>query len=260
LAHEFVYTMQDLGKVVPPDRVILEDITLAFFPGAKIGVLGLNGAGKSSLLRIMAGLDADFVGEARPTPGVRVGHLSQEPDLDASVDVLGNVEQGVRPQRELLRRFEEVSARFAEPLDDDQMNALLEEQAKLQDQIDAANLWELDRTLEVAMEALRVPPGDTDVSTLSGGIRRVARALSPGVSRHGRRHHPRPLLPRQRRRLDPRARPRARHPLEGQLLLLAGAEGAATRPRGEAGVGAPAHAAARAGVDPHDAARAPRQG
>jgi ATP-binding cassette ChvD family protein len=172
LAHEFVYTMQDLGKVVPPDRVILEDITLAFFPGAKIGVLGLNGAGKSSLLRIMAGLDADFVGEARPTPGVRVGHLSQEPDLDASVDVLGNVEQGVRPQRELLRRFEEVSARFAEPLDDDQMNALLEEQAKLQDQIDAANLWELDRTLEVAMEALRVPPGDTDVSTLSGGERR----------------------------------------------------------------------------------------
>jgi ATP-binding cassette ChvD family protein len=172
LAHEFVYTLQDLGKVVPPDRVILEDITLAFFPGAKIGVLGLNGAGKSSLLRIMAGLDADFVGEARPTPGVRVGHLSQEPDLDASVDVLGNVEQGVRPQRELLRRFEEVSARFAEPLDDDQMNALLEEQAKLQDQIDAANLWELDRTLEVAMEALRVPPGDTDVSTLSGGERR----------------------------------------------------------------------------------------
>jgi len=175
LAYEFVYTMQDLGKVVPPDRVILEDITLAFFPGAKIGVLGLNGAGKSSLLRIMAGLDSDFVGEARPTPGVRVGHLPQEPALDPSVDVLGNVEQGVRPQRELLHRFEEVSARFAEPLDDDQMNALLEEQAKLQDQIDAANLWELDRTLEVAMEALRVPPGDTDVSTLSGGeCRRVA--------------------------------------------------------------------------------------
>jgi len=172
LANEFVYTMQDLGKVVPPSRVILEGITLAFLPGAKIGVLGLNGAGKSSLLHIMAGLDEDFVGEARPTPGVRVGHLSQEPTLDPALDVLGNVEQGVGPQRELLRRFEEVSARFAEPLDDDQMNALLEEQAALQDRIDAANLWELDRTVEVAMDALRVPPGDADVSTLSGGERR----------------------------------------------------------------------------------------
>jgi ATP-binding cassette ChvD family protein len=172
LAHEFVYTMQNLGKVVPPARVILEDITLAFLPGAKIGVLGLNGAGKSSLLRIMAGFDADFVGEARPTPGIRVGHLSQEPELDPTKDVLGNVEEGVRAQRELLRRFEEVSARFADALDAAQMDALLEEQAGLQDHIDATNAWELDRTLELAMEALRVPPGDTDVSTLSGGERR----------------------------------------------------------------------------------------
>jgi ATP-binding cassette ChvD family protein len=172
LAHEFVYTMQDLGKVVPPARVILEDITLAFLPGAKIGVLGLNGAGKSSLLKIMAGLDADFVGDARPMPGIRVGHLAQEPELDPTKDVLGNVEEGVRGQRDLLRRFEEVSARFADPLDDAQMAALLEEQARLQDQIDAANAWELDRTLEVAMEALRVPPGGADVSTLSGGERR----------------------------------------------------------------------------------------
>jgi ATP-binding cassette ChvD family protein len=172
LAHEFVYTMQDLGKVVPPARVILEDITLAFRPGAKIGVLGLNGAGKSSLLKIMAGLDADFVGEARPTPGIRVGHLAQEPELEPTKDVLGNVEEGVREQRDLLRRFEAVSARFADALDEAQMNALLEEQAGLQDQIDAANAWELDRTLEVAMEALRVPPGDADVSTLSGGERR----------------------------------------------------------------------------------------
>jgi ATP-binding cassette ChvD family protein len=172
LAHEFVYTMQDLGKVVPPARVILEDITLAFLPGAKIGVLGLNGAGKSSLLKIMAGLDADFVGEARPTPGIRVGHLAQEPELEPTKDVLGNVEEGVREQRDLLRRFEAVSARFADALDEAQMNALLEEQAGLQDQIDAANAWELDRTLEVAMEALRVPPGDADVSTLSGGERR----------------------------------------------------------------------------------------
>ncbi len=172
MAHEFVYTMQNLGKVVPPSRVILEDITLAFLPGAKIGVLGLNGAGKSSLLRIMAGLDADFVGEARPTPGIRVGHLAQEPQLDPTKDVLGNVEEGVRAQRDLLRRFEEVSARFADALDEAQLDALLEQQARLQDQIDAANAWELDRTLELAMEALRVPPGDADVTTLSGGERR----------------------------------------------------------------------------------------
>ncbi len=164
--------MQDQRKVVPPDRIILEDITLAFLPGAKIGVLGANGAGKSSLLRIMAGADMDFVGEARPTPGVRVGFLPQEPALDDSLDVLGNVEQGVKDVRALLHRFEEISARFAEPLDDDAMQALLDEQAKLQDQIDHAGAWELDRTLEVAMDALRVPPGDAPVATLSGGERR----------------------------------------------------------------------------------------
>jgi len=172
LAHEFVYTMQNLGKVVPPDRVILEDITLAFLPGAKIGVLGLNGAGKSTLLRIMAGIDTDILGEARLSPGLRVGYLPQEPELDPKKDVLGNVEEGVSETRALLKRFEEVSARFAEPLDDDEMNALLSKQAKLQDAIDAAGAWELDRTLEVAMDALRVPPGDTDVSVLSGGERR----------------------------------------------------------------------------------------
>jgi ATP-binding cassette ChvD family protein len=169
---EFVFTMQELRKVVPTDRVILDDITLAFFPGAKIGVIGGNGAGKSSLLKIMAGLDDEFVGEARPTPGVSVGYLPQEPALDASKDVRGNVEDGVAEQRDLLRRFEEVSARFAEPLDDDEMNALLEQQAKLQDRIDASDAWELDRTLQVAMDALRLPPGDTDVATLSGGERR----------------------------------------------------------------------------------------
>jgi sulfate-transporting ATPase len=172
VAHEFVFTMQDLRKVVPPDRVILDEITLAFLPGAKIGVLGANGAGKSSLLRIMAGLDADFLGEARPAPGIRVGHLPQEPELDASKDVLGNVEEGVAETRALLRRFEEVSAKFAEPLDDDAMAALLEEQSRLQDRIDAIDGWELDRTLEVAMDALRVPPADAQVSTLSGGERR----------------------------------------------------------------------------------------
>jgi ATP-binding cassette ChvD family protein len=172
MAQQFVYTMQDLGKVVPPDRVILEGITLAFLPGAKIGVLGMNGAGKSSLLRIMAGVDTDFIGEAKPSPGIRVGFLPQEPELDSDKDVLGNVEEGVRELRALLRRFEELSAKFAEPLDDDAMTALLEEQGGLQDQIDAAGAWELDRTLEVAMEALRVPPGDADVAKLSGGERR----------------------------------------------------------------------------------------
>jgi energy-dependent translational throttle protein EttA len=172
MAHEFVYTMQDVGKVVGVDRVILEGITLAFFPGAKIGVLGANGAGKSSLLRIMAGLDDDHLGEARPTPGVRVGHLAQEPALTAGKTVRELVEEGVGDTRALLHRFEELSARFAEPLDDDEMNTLLEEQAKLQDQIDSLGAWELDRTLDVAMEALRVPPADTDVSVLSGGERR----------------------------------------------------------------------------------------
>jgi len=172
VAHQFVFTMHDLKKVVPPDRVILEDITLAFLPGAKIGVLGANGAGKSSLLRIMAGLDDDFLGEARPAAGIRVGYLPQEPTLDPTKDVLGNVEEAVADVRQLLHRFEEVSARFAEPLDDDAMNALLEEQGKLQDQIDAVDAWELDRTLEVAMDALRLPPADADVATLSGGEKR----------------------------------------------------------------------------------------
>jgi ATP-binding cassette ChvD family protein len=169
---EFVYTMQDLRKVVPPDRIILDDITLAFLPGAKIGVIGSNGAGKSSVLRIMAGLDDEFVGEAHPSPGVSVGFLPQEPQLDPEKDVRGNVEEGVAELRDLLKRFEEISAKFAEPLDDDEMNALLEEQGKLQDKIDAADAWELDRTLDVAMDALRVPDADADVSTLSGGEKR----------------------------------------------------------------------------------------
>jgi ATP-binding cassette ChvD family protein len=172
MAHEFVFTMQDLRKVVAGDRVILQDITLAFLPGAKIGVLGANGAGKSTLLRIMAGVDTDFLGEARPAPGLRIGYLPQEPALDPAKDVRGNVEEGVAELRGLLRRFEEVSARFAEPLGEDEMGKLLEEQARLQDQIDAADAWELDRNVEVAMDALRVPPGEAAVETLSGGERR----------------------------------------------------------------------------------------
>ena len=172
MAHEFVFTLNDLRKVVPPDRVIVDGITLAFLPGAKIGVLGPNGSGKSSLLKIMAGVDKDFLGEAQPMPGLRIGYLPQEPQLDPAKDVRGNVEDGVAETRDLLRRFEEVSAKFAEPLSDDEMSALMEEQAKLQDRIDAANAWELDRTLEIAMDALRLPPGDADVSKLSGGERR----------------------------------------------------------------------------------------
>ncbi len=172
---EFVYPLQDLRKVVGTDRVILDDITLSFLPGAKIGVLGANGAGKSSLLRIMAGLDTEIVGEARPAPGIRIGYLPQEPSLDPSLDVLGNVEQGLASVRALLEEFEELSAKFAEPMDDDEMNALLEKQGALQDRIDAVGGWEFERTLEIAMDALRVPPGDTAVETLSGGeVRRVA--------------------------------------------------------------------------------------
>jgi len=172
VAHEFVFTLNDLRKVVPPDRVIVDGITLAFLPGAKIGVLGANGSGKSSLLKIMAGVDKDYLGEAQPMPGLRIGYLPQEPELDPAKDVRGNVEDGVAEVRDLLRRFEEVSAKFAEPLSDDEMTALMEEQGKLQDRIDAANAWELERTLEIAMDALRLPPGDAEVSKLSGGERR----------------------------------------------------------------------------------------
>jgi ATP-binding cassette ChvD family protein len=172
VAHEFVFTLNDLRKVVPPDRVIVDGITLSFLPGAKIGVLGANGSGKSSLLKIMAGVDKDYLGEAQPMPGLRIGYLPQEPELDPKKDVRGNVEDGVAETRDLLRRFEEVSAKFSEPLSDDEMTALMEEQGKLQDRIDAANAWELDRTLEIAMDALRLPPGDAEIGTLSGGERR----------------------------------------------------------------------------------------
>ncbi len=169
---QYVYTMSGVGKIVPPKREILKDISLSFFPGAKIGVLGLNGAGKSTLLRIMAGVDREHVGEARPQPGIRIGYLPQEPQLDPAKDVRGNVEEGVAETKALVDRFNEISLRFAEPLDESEMDALLAEQAKLQDAIDAAGAWELDRRLEVAAEALRLPPWDADVTRLSGGERR----------------------------------------------------------------------------------------
>ena len=169
---QYVYTMNQVGKIVPPKRRILEDISLSFFPGAKIGVLGLNGSGKSSLLRIMAGEDTEYEGEARPQAGIKVGFLSQEPQLDPDKDVRGNVEEGLGEAKTLLDRFNEISAKFAEPMEDDEMTALLDEQGKLQDAIDAVGGWELDRKLEIAADALRLPPWDADVTKLSGGERR----------------------------------------------------------------------------------------
>ena len=169
---QYIYTMNRVAKMVPPKRFIIKDISLSFFPGAKIGVLGLNGSGKSTLLRIMAGLDHDFDGEARPQPGINIGYLPQEPELDEDKDVRGNVEEGVADIKALLDRFNDISMQFAEPMDDEQMNTLLEEQGKLQDAIDSAGGWELDRKLDVAADALRLPPWDADVTHLSGGERR----------------------------------------------------------------------------------------
>ncbi len=169
---QYVYTMNRVTKVVPPKREILKDISLSFFPGAKIGVLGLNGAGKSTLLRIMSGTDRDHHGEARPQPGIRVGYLSQEPRLDRARDVRGNVEEGIADIKRLVERFDRISARFAEAPDDEEMAALLDEQGRLQDAIEAADGWDVDRRLEVAADALRLPPWDAPIERLSGGERR----------------------------------------------------------------------------------------
>jgi len=164
--------MKDLRKVYPPSREVLKGIWLSFFPGAKIGLIGANGAGKSTLLKIMAGKISDFMGEAFPAEGARVGFLPQEPQLDPAKNVLGNVEDGVQETRALLKAFDDVNARFAEELSGEEMEKLLAEQARVQDAIDACNAWEIDRTLEIAMDALRLPPGDADVLKLSGGERR----------------------------------------------------------------------------------------
>jgi ATP-binding cassette ChvD family protein len=171
-AYQYIYVMKGLGKTYPGGREVLKEVFLSFLPGAKIGVLGPNGAGKSTLMRIMAGTDKSFVGEAWPAEGTKVGYLSQEPDLDPAKDVAGNVSEGLGEVKALLERFEAVSARFGEELTDDQMNDLITEQGELQEKIDAANGWELDRTIEIAMDALRCPPGDADVTKLSGGERR----------------------------------------------------------------------------------------
>ena len=169
---QYVFTMSGVGKIVPPKTEILKDISLNFFPGAKIGVLGYNGAGKSTLLRIMAGVDKDFNGEARPQSGIKIGYLAQEPELDNNKDVRANVELGVEDTRALLNDFNAVSLKFAEPMSDEEMNDLLAAQAELQDKIDSAGAWELDRKLEIAADALRLPPWDAAVEQLSGGEKR----------------------------------------------------------------------------------------
>ncbi len=246
---QFIYTMKGLGKVHPPDTKVLEDIWLSFYFGAKIGVLGLNGAGKSSLLKIMSGEDQHFTGEAFPAAGISIGFLQQEPRLDAAKTVLGNVEEGVAPLKALLARYDAVNEKLGEALSPEEMEKVLEEQGKLQDQIEAANAWDLDSRLELARDALRLPPPDADVPTLSGGERRrvalsaglllqspticcsstsrpqpsrcrigrvrLERFLPQGLRRHGRRRHARPVLPRQRCRVDPRTGSRPRHPVGG---------------------------------------------
>ncbi|HYU30852.1 MAG TPA: energy-dependent translational throttle protein EttA [Thermoanaerobaculia bacterium] len=172
MAEQYIYVMKDLRKIYPPNREVLKGIWLSFFPGAKIGVVGLNGAGKSTLLKVMAGVVTEFGGEAWAAKGTKVGFLSQEPQLDPAKDVLGNVEEGVAETRALLTRFDEINARFGEPMTDEEMDKLMAEQGRVQDAIDAANAWEIDRTLEIAMDALRLPPPDADVARLSGGEKR----------------------------------------------------------------------------------------
>src|ERR1041384_1287932 len=169
---EFIFTMQEVTKVHPPDKKVLENITLAFFPGAKIGVIGTNGSGKSSLIRIMAGVDKEFMGEARPHPGTKIGYFAQEPDLGSARTVIDAVNEGVADIRGLITGFEAVSMKLGEPLSDDEMTKVLDKQAALQDKIDAADAWNLDQRLQLAMDALRLPPPDAEIAKLSGGERR----------------------------------------------------------------------------------------
>ena len=171
-SYQYIYVMKELNKTFQSGRELMKDISLSFLPGAKIGVLGANGAGKSTLLKIMAGIETEFNGEAWAADGARVGYLPQEPELDPNKDVAGNAMEGVGEIKDLVDEFNEVSAKFAEPMDDDEMNSLLERQGDLQEKIDAVNGWEKERTVEIAMDALRCPPGDADVTKLSGGEKR----------------------------------------------------------------------------------------
>ena len=172
MAAQYIFTMQNLRKVVPPQREILKGIWLSFLPGAKIGVIGQNGSGKSTLLRIMAGVDQEFLGEARPADGIKIGYLAQEPQLDESKTVFENVAEAVKSTKDLLARFEMLSMKLGEPMSDAEMTTVMDEQSKVQDQIEACNGWDIDRTLEIAMDALRCPPPDADVRVLSGGEKR----------------------------------------------------------------------------------------
>ena len=172
MAAQYIFTMQNLRKVVPPQREILKGIWLSFFPGAKIGVIGSNGSGKSTLLRIMAGVDSEFQGEARPADGIRIGYLPQEPQLDPTKTVYGNVALAVQDKLDLLKRFEELSMRLGEDLPSDEMDKVIAEQGRVQDEIEAKGVWDTERQLEIAMDALRLPPPDQDVTVLSGGERR----------------------------------------------------------------------------------------
>ena len=289
VAPQFIYVMKALRKVIPPSRIILDDIWLSFYPGAKIGVLGPNGAGKSSLLRIMAGVDNEFQGEAWAHKGTRIGFLPQEPVLDPKKDVKGNVDEAVKEQRAKLDRFNEVSMKFADPMSDDEMNKLLEEQGKLQEYIDAHNLWELDRKVEIAMDALRLPPGDADVTKLSGGEkRRVAlckvlleepdmllldeptnhldaesvawleRFLADFPGTVVAITHDRYFLDNVAKWILELDRGKG-IPWEGNYSQLARAEAEPHGARGEDGERAPEHARARARVGAHGAARAAGQ-
>jgi len=209
MAEKFVYYMDGVSKTYPGGKPVFQNIRLFFYPGAKIGVIGNNGAGKSTLLKIMAGLDKDFTGEAWADKGVRVGYLPQEPQLDESKSVRDNVMEGVAEKKALLDRFNEVAMGIGENPD------LMDEMTELQDKIDAQNLWDLDSQIDVAMEALRCPPDDADVSTLSGPAR---------IHGRGAADHSRPLFPRQHHVLDFGAGSRQRHPVGRQLFLVDGAK------------------------------------
>ena len=263
-ARQFIYHMQGLGKTYPGGKKVLENINLSFYPDAKIGVLGVNGSGKSTLLRIMAGIDAEFVGEGFVAEGANVGYLPQEPALDPALTVKGNAMLGVKEKQAILDRYNELAMNYSDDTAD--------EMTRLQDEIEAKGLWDLDSQVELAMDALGCPPDDSDVATLSGGERRrvaLCRLLLEkpdlllldeptnhldaetvnwleghlrAISRRDPHRHPRPLLPRQRHGLDSRARSRPRHPLRGQLFIVAQAEAEAPRAGRPRGGRAPARA------------------
>ena len=281
MARQFVYFMKGLSKTYPPNRKVLDNVHLSFYPDAKIGVLGVNGSGKSTLLRIMAGIDKEYNGEAWVAQGARVGYLEQEPQLDPNKTVRDNVMEGVAKQKAILDRYNELAMNYSDETAD--------EMTKLQDEIESAGLWDLDSKVDQAMDALRCPPDDSDVTKLSGGERRRvalckllldqpdlllldeptnhldAESVSwleghlRELSRRDPDRHPRSLLPRQRHQLDSRARSRQGHSLRGQLFVVAEAETEAPRAGGPRGGRAPTHLGARTGMDRGVAEGAPGQ-